>query len=353
MPHDFAPPAYDAPIVAVQSERFVDRSKSAWGHCEELGDLTPLNSPQSTGLFINESWATDDCVCMQQVMDGNSHVHEAKHFEKSGNIVFVSRLISGQAMGRTGDSPYSIYRGSISIRDYSRPFDGIQTAAVTQGIFFLHDTVGFDPGQHPNLNVYHHGSQTAQALNAAFDMLFGELGAGLRRISSVHIARIKSCVKLALQGEAAKADVRTIARQALKHVICSKIEQNLSDYAYSPKTILSEFGTSRATLFRMFEADGGVRNYIRNRRLYRAVLQISQTPMTRGAISRAAREWGFSSDANFNRSVRRFYGTSPNSLFEAPIPHVPIPEGSRSIWMRQRAQIMQRADETLSAFQYV
>lgn len=342
-----------APSIALQKDYFVDHAKISWGHCETIIDLTPLHSPQSTGLFINETWVADECLFTQRALDGNSHIHEAKHVPNSGNMLFVSRFLTGHSTGRSGDTPYSIYPGSIAMRDYSRPFDGIQTTGVAQGVYFLHETLGFRPGENPCLRVFHENTAIAQSLHAEFDALFAQLTTGDTQISKHQLERIKSCILLAVNGDYGKADARLIARDALKRAICMSIEQNLTDPTYGVKTILAHFGVSRATLFRMFEADGGVRHYISNRRLYRAVLQISKTPMSRGLISNAAYHWGFSSVANFNRSVRRAFGTSPNSLFEAPIQHMPVPKGSRAIWAEQRKRLMHNAYEAMSHRQYV
>lgn len=337
--------------VPLQKDHFIDRANRSWGHCEAIIDLTPLNSPNATGLFVNEAWLTSNCIFVQRAMDGNSHIHESKHFRNSGNMLFVSRFLSGHSLGRSGDTPYAIYPGSISIRDYSRAFDGIQTAGIVQGVFFLHETLGFEPGQNPSLRVFHEHCAIAQALHAEFNLLFAHLSKGDTDVARDQLARIKNCIELAVHGEKAKADVRAVARDSLKRAICADIELNLTDQSYSVKTILRRFGTSRATLFRMFEIDGGVRNYIHNRRLNRAVLHISKTPMTRGVISDAARKWGFSSNANFNRSVRRVYGTSPGSLFEAPVQRITIPQGSHAIWADQRRQLMRRGEDAYSARQ--
>ena len=130
-------------MIPVHRDLFADRSQSSWGHCNAVVDLTPLHSSACTGLFINEIWIAPDCMFSQRAMDGNSHRHDAKHISESGNMLFVSRFLSGQSTGCTGDSPYAIHPGSIAIRDYSRPFDGIQTAGVTQGVFFLHEGLEF------------------------------------------------------------------------------------------------------------------------------------------------------------------------------------------------------------------
>ena len=55
-----------------------------------------------------------------------------------------------------------------------------------------------------------------------------------------------------------------------------------------------------------------------------------------------ASEWGFSSDANFNRAVRRSFGTRPSSLFEAPLQEVAVASGSQSLWRDNRQKLMQQ-----------
>ena len=68
----------------------------------------------------------------------------------------------------------------------------------------------------------------------------------------------------------------------------------------------------------MFEDRGGVRQFISDRRLLRAEVDISEGPLLRGEIARAAEQWGFSSAANFNRAIRREFGVTPGSLINLP-----------------------------------
>ena len=111
---------------------------------------------------------------------------------------------------------------------------------------------------------------------------------------------------------------RRAARYGQFLAIQSYIEQNLSRMDLCAETLLPKFGVSRATLYRLFEEEGGVRNYIVDRRLFRAILDISTGPQHRGKIQQAAKRWGFSSAANFNRSVRHTFGGAPGALLRSP-----------------------------------
>ncbi|MEM9570717.1 MAG: AraC family transcriptional regulator [Pseudomonadota bacterium] len=334
-------------LIQSQTEFHAYRADLAWGHCAAVMDMTPLNSDFCTGLFVNQTWLAGDCLINQRAIDGNSHRHTKKHIHQTGGMVFVYRYLSGFSIGQSNDTPYSIHPGMIAISDYSRPFEGVQVAGVTQGIFIPHGSLGYKPGESSRLRLFSESSTYAQVIHREFDGLFSWLQKDEQNIPVNHLERIKDVLRLAIQGDCVHQDIRNRAREALKETICLFIERSLSDLNLSPRTILAQFGVSRATLFRIFEPEGGVRNYINSRRLFRAVHQISTNPLTRGEIHKAAERWGFSSDANFNRAVKRAFGTRPSALFEGPIEEVQLPDPSRAIWARNRAGLLNRGWSTL------
>lgn len=327
-------------LLAVQHERYIERSDSSWGHCAAVVDLSPLKSEANTGFFINHAWFAQDCLFIERAMDGNSYLHGAKHIADTGEMLFVYRYVSGFAVGESQGDPFSIYPGTIAISDYSRPFRGVQSAGVMQGLMFTHPTLGFNPGERQRLSLLTEKSVAGQFVHKTFDQLFSRLKAGTCELPLAETESLKDVLRVAIRGEGASEDVRTRARLALKTVICDFIEHRLSDLSFAPKSILNQFGVSRATLFRMFESEGGVQNYINYRRLYRAVFQISRNPLTRGEISKAASQWGFSSDANFNRAVKRAFGTRPSGLFGSPVQERELPPQTQSRWLSFRDHLL-------------
>lgn len=75
------------------------------------------------------------------------------------------------------------------------------------------------------------------------------------------------------------------------------------------------FGMSRSCVYRMFEPEGGVANYIRRRRLMQA-LSLLVLPSAQGRLSilDVAIECGFSSDMVFTRAFRKMFSLAPSRV---------------------------------------
>lgn len=74
------------------------------------------------------------------------------------------------------------------------------------------------------------------------------------------------------------------------------------------------FGLSRASLYRLFEPDGGLVTYLRSRRLHRAARLLVSPAHRHLRILDIAIDCRFSSETSFIRSFRREYGISPGEL---------------------------------------
>lgn len=72
-------------------------------------------------------------------------------------------------------------------------------------------------------------------------------------------------------------------------------------------------GISRTRLYQLFEASGGVLNYIRKRRLLQAYADLSNSADHR-PISEIAEAAGFEVAANFTRAFIHEFGLSPREI---------------------------------------
>jgi AraC-like DNA-binding protein len=100
--------------------------------------------------------------------------------------------------------------------------------------------------------------------------------------------------------------------RVLRQRLLQFIDDNLAEPALSPNLLLRRFRISRAHLYRMFTADGGVTTVIRDRRLdasYRALMQSSQRPRP---ITEIAFAFGFSSSGQFLRAFRSRFAMTPS-----------------------------------------
>ncbi|MEE2929174.1 MAG: hypothetical protein VX599_00510, partial [Pseudomonadota bacterium] len=64
--------------------------------------------------------------------------------------------------------------------------------------------------------------------------------------------------------------------RARNDLIRKYIESHLGDQTLLPAQICNLFNLSRATLYRMFEDDGGVRRFIQDRRLHSAIWDLAE-----------------------------------------------------------------------------
>jgi len=91
----------------------------------------------------------------------------------------------------------------------------------------------------------------------------------------------------------------------------NEIEHSLGSPRLTVANLCRQLGTSRSTLYRLFEAEGGPQAYIRNRRL-EAALQALLDPNNRERIGALAERLGFSDAAHLSRLFRNQFGETPS-----------------------------------------
>ncbi|MEL6825391.1 MAG: AraC family transcriptional regulator [Pseudomonadota bacterium] len=283
-----------------------------------LYDLTPLNSELNTGIHQNRAWHAATCFFSQVDNDPFAVRRRKSQAESGAHLVNVHRFVSGQYRGRIGDVNIDRDSGPVYLFDMASLSEGVQTRSVLQSMFIPKSVMGYDPDRHLPLIKF----ETELPMGALLSMLHKQMFEDLARDNSYSpedYDQFIACLQLALGTAPPEGDVRRRARTAMKRMICSFVEGHLADWDLSVQTILSRFGVSRASLFRMFQSDGGVRQYISDRRLLRAVLDITSGPIKRGDIASAANRWGFSSAPSFNRAIRQKFGVPPRSLLHMPV----------------------------------
>ena len=309
----------EAPSLVVEPGLITAKPAQAWEQTAEVFDLTPMRTAASTNIFVSRTWTSQACLFAQQHFDSHVHRHTEKHIQQSGGFVSVHRYLDGAMMGETAGEPLAMMPGRIIIRDYGVPFEGVMLPSIIQVLLIPHKTLGFRSGAHPAQIFFDAETTLGRVIHRQFDDFFAGLLSGQKTIDLRDFQQFLSCVKLAINRGNVDRDVRARVRHALGGVIKDFVEKHLRSPDLKASTLLKEFGVSRATLFRIFEPYGGVRSYISKRRMGRAIFQIAQAYSTRGQISQASSDWGFSSDANFNRAVHRHFGSPPSALFWQPL----------------------------------
>lgn len=294
-------------------------AKDAWEHFAPIYDLAPMQTTKKTSLFVNQSWIVSGMFFGEHALEANVVDHASKHMADTEHLIIAHRYVRGYSHGVSGGKPFSTLPGMVAIRDYSKPFKAYQSPCISQGVYFPRELIGYDARNDDPPFALGAKATITRVLNAEFDYIYDQFKSGAPSVDAARLKRLIACFSVAYKGENSSQDVRALAREALGDVIREFIEDNLGSPRLSTTLLLKEFGVSRATLYRIFEMDGGVRNYISTRRLVRSAIDLARRPTRRGEIARTAERWGFSSPANFNRAVKDYFGVKPGSMFQHSI----------------------------------
>jgi AraC-like DNA-binding protein len=130
--------------------------------------------------------------------------------------------------------------------------------------------------------------------------------------------KTEALVGLLADGLGSKQEATLPLRKSMRSMALASvkrfIEQNLDSALLDVATVSHRFGLSRATVYRLFDTDGGLVSYVQRRRLLRAFDALVMGRGARRRILDIAVDCHFASDATFNRAFRREFGITPGEL---------------------------------------
>lgn len=247
----------------------------------------------------------------------------AQHFVRDHSVVarsgvdhlFVQLYVAGGYRGTTSAGEILVEPGDISVLDLAETFE-----TVANGPF-------------DNLNLIVPRAMLAQAgidVEPLHGLVFRRDNP-LTQLLGNHLAVLDQLVgsMQIADGEAAAdvafsllvASLRHAPEQGERVAIDSVlgrargvIEANLADPALNADRIAQECGMSRASLYRLFEAVGGVAAYIRLVRMRRALFELSGVDGTNARVAAVALRCGYENATSFTRAFQGTFGVSPTAV---------------------------------------
>lgn len=135
-------------------------------------------------------------------------------------------------------------------------------------------------------------------------------------IAPATVGLAAACLNAAVDQET-PAQSAGVAKAQLT-VIRRFIETHLAEPELCADWVARHVGVSRSKLYKLFDPFGGVGAYIRDRRLRRALLALSDRRERHRPIYDIALDAGYSSDAAFSRAFRARYGVAPRDIRRTP-----------------------------------
>ena len=112
--------------------------------------------------------------------------------------------------------------------------------------------------------------------------------------------------------------------------MCQYIRSRLHN-EISTSEICNHFNVSRSSVYRAFESEGGIKQYITKERLKNCYLELRIADPSRTKVSDIFHSWGFYEASTFTRAFKRIYKTTPSAILQTQSTFNKIPKSKNEI----------------------
>ena len=200
--------------------------------------------------------------------------------------------------------------GDVEIIDYARPFRSVATDYGNLMIVVARESV---PAAllalEPHGLIFPRGSGAARLIGAAMqefyaqadDLTVSEAEAAIEGI----VALTTACARIRLAGDELD-HVKSRRKSALDY-----IDAHLGNAQLGPDEIADAANLSRASLYRLLAAEGGIRTVLLKRRLDEALRLMLADNKDERSLKEIVKRCGFGGTSQFSRAFRARFGVPP------------------------------------------
>lgn len=221
--------------------------------------------------------------------------------------LFVSGTLEGDCDGRS----ISVSPGDIAVFDLARSFSNRVREGSTLIVMLPRERVDTLTGEASLHGTVLKAGLPITRLLTDFVISLAQVGpeldpADVPAIEEAAVALLGS----SLARHAPAPD--PMLAQILRRRVLDFIDNNLTDPELGSATLVRRFRVSRAHLYRMFAADGGVARMVRDRRLDAAYREFRRPGTARRPITEVALELGFSNSSQFLKAFKSRFDMTPS-----------------------------------------
>ena len=290
----------------------------------ELVDVTPAAAPEDFRTTSTDTILTTGLL-IDTHFSASRFDRTPAHIARGGmDHYMLSMYVDGEAEFATGRRVVTVRAGDLVLIDMAQANRTDMTAGRS-GVVHTVSLVMPRALLAPLLGAPDSVSASLLSRDSPAGRLVGERLFSLRREgawlsagdAAAAVDGVAGLVAEAV-GPAREAEVAVAhtSRRFLVAAIKSYIEKNLLSEAVAVPALCRRFGISRATLYRLFDSDGGLAHYVQDRRLHRAFMQLISPAGRQARLIDFALDYQFSSDNTFIRAFRHRFALTPGDARE-------------------------------------
>ena len=295
----------DAIPDADRFDVFNDASRSLWHRLPATRDTFECDA---------QDYLVDDVIVYRLRYDAHAIIRTPTQVATGlSNGISVQLYQRGSIRGAVGDVDLYAAPDRIVLHDLAHPFSVWTDDSEVIGVIVPRARIGCHDWIRVRAPVisWRVDSPIGRVLTSAITTLWSELPRAEMADGPLLASSFVGLLNGILQpGREHEDDVRRALNVAMRQYIAD----HLDDLALDVDTLRRQFFCSRATLYRLFERDGGVAKHIREARLRACLHDLALPSTTRKHVARVATRWGFENPSHFNRLFKQTFGIVPSAV---------------------------------------
>ncbi len=270
------------------------------------------------GRFLSDErvWLVGDFTVFESAQDGYFKMRGRFLPDRVPERLVVSFCTASHGQTVVGEDSRHWKPGDVVISNGMRPLRWHALQRTQELSIMLPGRPDFcGSGTEPDLVVLDRARASARALRLQMGLVHDACRQGDKILAHLLLNGFATVLRNLLRGlpvDPERDDVRTLRL----NTILRYIDTQICDPALTPQHLCSEFGLSRAALYRMFEPIGGVADHIRNRKLDVAYARILNLPGRNENIGTVAGALGFYDHAHLSHRFKERFGITPKGLVQ-------------------------------------
>ncbi|MCX7515284.1 helix-turn-helix domain-containing protein [Frateuria hangzhouensis] len=266
------------------------------------------------------AWRLDRSLLFVREYGGVRHRRRERIAQDNFDHFVLHHVVAGELIGGDIDAPVRVRPGETLVLDTRKAMENGARDVRLITVSLARDAVRAAAGSLDGL----HGHKIGEPEGALLAALLRTLATHAANLSpGVQPAVTRSLVDLlsvAINpvGSAARTDfyrLEFVRREAAQRLI----ETRLADRDFGVQDITRDIGISRASLYRLFEAQGGVARFIQLRRLQHLRDRLDDRAFDNQSLAALAPLSGFSGESHASRLFKQVFGISPSAYRAASI----------------------------------
>lgn len=265
-------------------------------------------------------WRLDRTLLFVREYGGVRHRRSERVAQDGFEHFVLHHVTSGELISGIGDVEVHIGPGETLVLDTRQAMDSGARAVGLITVSLARSATRAAAGRLDHLHGSRIAVQDGALLSALLRALVDEaphLPPGAQHTVTRTLVDLLS-VAINPAGSGARSDfyrLEYVRREAARRLI----EAHLDDRDFTVQDITRETGVSRASLYRLFEVQGGVQRFIQLRRLQHLRDRLDDRDFDSQPLAELAPQSGFSGESHASRLFKRAFGIAPGAYRAASI----------------------------------